>query len=85
MSEVLTIVIRKHRNGARLTWLYDSEVKEAYCIDETVDSIIDQLKQGYMDFVFPHSIDGETLSDFKGVGSNQVSNNHSTGCGCGHT
>lgn len=68
MSGDLTIHITKHQNGASLTFLCDSDKWVSYCMDEDVDSIIAQAKQGYMDFVFSHRIVGRTSSPSKSDG-----------------
>lgn len=65
MQEDLTLHITKHLNGAKLTFRFESQKLVRFCFDETVSSIIDQAKLGYMDFVFPHSTGGKTSSTFK--------------------
>lgn len=72
MLEDLIVHITRHRNGVKLTFHCGLEKWENLCLDETVDSIIDQVKQGYIDFVFPFSTDGTTSPDSKKDGSNQV-------------
>ena len=61
MPEDLIIHISKHLNGVKLSFLCGLEKWENFCLDETPDSIIDQAKQGCMDFVFPHGTGGKTL------------------------
>ncbi len=73
MPEDLTIIISKLENGVSLIWQCGSEKKEALVSFDTLDSIIDQVRAGYIDIDwYGTRTVGETSLNSNTDGSNQV-------------
>lgn len=72
MSKVLVMIISEHQNGVKLNFPYGLESVASFCSNMTVGSIIDQVKQGYIQIDLKPFTDGKTLNSSKIDGLSQA-------------